>query len=74
MDGAFSPVEGVIPHEKPEEDTRRRRIALGISIVVLCQVVGHKYVRLFAASETRRLYPRSGALCNNSCAKNRPLR
>ena len=33
---------------------------------VLCQVIGRKYVRLYAASETHRLYPRSGALCNNS--------
>lgn len=33
---------------------------------LLGQVVGHKYVRLFAAGETPKLYPRSGALCNNS--------
>ena len=32
---------------------------------LLCQVIGHKYIRLYAAKETRRLYPRSGALCNN---------
>ena len=33
---------------------------------LLAQVVGHKYVRLFDARHTRRLYPRDGALCNNS--------
>ena len=32
---------------------------------LLAQVQGHKYVRLFAAEHTPRLYPRSGALCNN---------
>ena len=29
------------------------------------QVGGHKYVRLFDSKCTPRLYPRSGALCNN---------
>lgn len=35
---------------------------------LLCQGLGHKYVRLYAAKETKNLYPRSGALCNNSHA------
>lgn len=33
---------------------------------LLAQVVGSKYVRLIDARQTPRLYPRSGALCNNS--------
>ena len=32
----------------------------------LCQVLGWKYVRLYDARETPRLYRRPGALCNNS--------
>ena len=32
---------------------------------LLVQVVGHKYVRLYEARQTPRLYPRDGALCNN---------
>eukprot|EP00966_Prymnesium_polylepis_P136936 3164119-Prymnesium_polylepis.1 len=33
---------------------------------LLAQVVGHKYVRLYDAQHTPRLYPRSGPQCNNS--------
>ena len=33
---------------------------------LLAQVVGHKYIRLYDAKHTPRLYPRSGPLCNNS--------
>ena len=32
---------------------------------VLVQVLGHKYIRLYDAAHTHRLYPRSGAFCNN---------
>ena len=33
---------------------------------LLAQVVGYKYVRLYDRDHAARLYPRSGALCNNS--------
>lgn len=33
---------------------------------LLAQVVGYKYVRLFDAKDSHRLYPRDGPQCNNS--------
>ena len=33
---------------------------------LLAQVAGYKYIRLYNAVHSPRLYPRSGALCNNS--------
>ena len=32
---------------------------------LLAQVSGHKYIRLYDSQHSPRLYPRSGALCNN---------
>jgi lysine-specific demethylase 8 len=33
---------------------------------LLCQVVGSKYLRLYGAAHTDRLYAREGPVCNNS--------
>eukprot|EP00041_Stephanoeca_diplocostata_P030954 m.949733 g.949733 ORF g.949733 m.949733 type:complete len:564 (+) comp23857_c1_seq10:80-1771(+) len=33
---------------------------------LLAQVVGYKYVRLYPKEESKKVYPRAGAMCNNS--------